>query len=142
MSRSVLMIRASRPALTVPASDQIVVGTKDGRLSLYDVSSSTLISEVQAHSGAVWSLQVRPDKKGLVSGSADKDVKFWDFEMLEVDEGATTQVDRLGVTRVVSIAACPPLRLRRPLTPSPQHTCSFDSSRRKCSRSSTPRRSR
>lgn len=91
-------------------STQIVVGTKSGLLSLYDVSSSTLISEVQAHSGAVWSIQVRPDKKGLVSGSADKDVKFWEFEMIEVDDGAQVTTDRLGVTRTVSISAASSFR--------------------------------
>ncbi|CEG77505.1 hypothetical protein RMATCC62417_12245 [Rhizopus microsporus] len=28
-------------------------------------------------------LQFRPDKRGFVTGSADKDVKFWDFDMVQ-----------------------------------------------------------
>ena len=28
----------------------------------------------------MWSLHVRADEQALVSGSADKDVKFWEFE--------------------------------------------------------------
>jgi U3 small nucleolar RNA-associated protein 12 len=35
--------------------------------------------DLQAHQGAVWSLAVRPDGRGFVTGSADKEVKFWDF---------------------------------------------------------------
>jgi U3 small nucleolar RNA-associated protein 12 len=35
---------------------------------------------VKAHSSTVWSLHVRPDGQVLVSGSADKEVKFWEFE--------------------------------------------------------------
>jgi U3 small nucleolar RNA-associated protein 12 len=62
----------------------VVVGTKSGEIMLYDLSASTLIETFAAHSGAVWSLDVRPDGKGLVSGSADKDVKFWEFEVRDV----------------------------------------------------------
>lgn len=35
---------------------------------------------MKAHSSTVWSLHVRPDEQVLVSGSADKEVKFWEFE--------------------------------------------------------------
>jgi U3 small nucleolar RNA-associated protein 12 len=39
----------------------------------------------------------------LVSGSADKDVKFWDFEMREQADGEGERVvSRLGVETVVS----------------------------------------
>jgi U3 small nucleolar RNA-associated protein 12 len=55
---------------------------------LYDVSASALIETFAAHSGPVWSLDIRPDGKGLVSGSADKDVKFWEFEVREMEAGA------------------------------------------------------
>jgi U3 small nucleolar RNA-associated protein 12 len=80
---------------------QVIVGTKTGSLCLYDISSSTLLSETQAHTGAIWSIQVRPDQRGLVSGSADKDVKFWDFEMKETDANAQIVKDRMGNERVV-----------------------------------------
>lgn len=35
------------------------------------------------HKGAVWGLDVRPDGKGLATGGADREVKFWEFEMVE-----------------------------------------------------------
>ncbi|CED82934.1 WD40-repeat-containing subunit of the 18S rRNA processing complex [Phaffia rhodozyma] len=83
----------------LPGDRHIIVGTKAGTLLLYDVSSSTLISETQAHTAAIWSIQVRPDGKGLVSGSADKDVKFWDFELVEMEDVSQTVVDRMGNER-------------------------------------------
>ncbi|RDX55728.1 WD40 repeat-like protein [Lentinus brumalis] len=64
----------------LPGDRQVAVGTKSGEILIYDIASSSLIDTIQAHSGTVWSLHVRPDDTGLVSGSADKDVKFWDFE--------------------------------------------------------------
>jgi U3 small nucleolar RNA-associated protein 12 len=46
---------------------------------LYELSSCALIQTCDAHSGAIWSLDLRPDGKGFVTGGADKCVKFWNF---------------------------------------------------------------
>ena len=78
----------------------MVVGTKSGELLLYDIAASSLLSTYRAHSGPVWGIHVRPDGRGLVSGSADKDVKVWDFSMTEEGEGERV-VSRLGVETVV-----------------------------------------
>ena len=59
---------------------QIAVGTKAGEVLLYDIASSTLIETIKAHSSTVWSMHLRPDEQLLVTGSADKDVKFWELE--------------------------------------------------------------
>lgn len=83
----------------LPGDRHVVVGTKAGELLLFDVAASTLLSRYEAHKGPVWSVAVRPDGRGLVSGSADKDVKFWDFEMREDGEGERV-VSRLGVETV------------------------------------------
>jgi U3 small nucleolar RNA-associated protein 12 len=83
----------------LPGDRHVVVGTKAGELLLYDVAASTLLARYEAHKGPVWSIHVRPDGRGLVSGSADKDVKFWDFEMREEGEGERV-VSRLGVETV------------------------------------------
>jgi U3 small nucleolar RNA-associated protein 12 len=65
---------------------QIVVGTKSGELLLYDIASSMLTETIKAHSGAVWSIQVRPDQRVLATGSADRDIKFWEFEFKDAPE--------------------------------------------------------
>jgi U3 small nucleolar RNA-associated protein 12 len=59
---------------------QIAVGTKTGDILLYDLASSSLIETIKAHVGTVWSLHIPAEKQSLISGSADKSVKFWDFE--------------------------------------------------------------
>lgn len=67
----------------LPGSKHVIVGTKAGELQIYELSSSTLIETISAHDGAVWSLQVLPDKLGLVTGGQDKQVKFWKFLMID-----------------------------------------------------------
>jgi U3 small nucleolar RNA-associated protein 12 len=78
----------------------VVVGTKSGELVVYDIAASAILSTYSAHTGAVWGVHVRPDGRGLVSASADKDVKFWDFEMKETDSGERI-MNRLGQETVV-----------------------------------------
>lgn len=64
----------------LPGDRHIAIGTKSGEILIYDISSSSLIETVKAHSSTVWSLHVRADQRALVSGSEDKNVKFWEFE--------------------------------------------------------------
>ena len=54
-----------------------------GRIQLFDLPSSSLLEDIPAHSGAVWGLALAPDKRGVVSCSADKTVKFWEFELVQ-----------------------------------------------------------
>ncbi|KAJ7095283.1 WD-repeat-containing protein [Mycena belliarum] len=63
----------------LPGDRHIAVGTKTGEILIYELASSSLVETIQAHTGTVWSLHVRADEQALVSGSADKDVKFWEF---------------------------------------------------------------
>ena len=41
-----------------------------------------MLEGVKAHSGALWSVGVAPDKRGFVTGGADHNVKFWEFELV------------------------------------------------------------
>ena len=52
---------------------------------MYDIASSSLLETVKAHTATVWSMHVRADGQALVTGSADKDVKFWEFEQKAAD---------------------------------------------------------
>lgn len=67
----------------LPGDKVVVVGTKGGELQLFDVASASLLDNVQAHEGAIWSLCVHPDGRSVVSGSADKSAKFWDFKIVQ-----------------------------------------------------------
>ncbi|EPQ59303.1 WD40 repeat-like protein [Gloeophyllum trabeum ATCC 11539] len=75
----------------LPGDRQVAVGTKSGDIFIYDLASSSLVETIQAHTATVWSMQVRSDGMALVTGSADKDVKFWEFE-----EKESTGVDAQG----------------------------------------------
>jgi len=44
-------------------------------------------------------MHIRPDGRGLVTGGADKDVKFWDIEEEQAEEGDVCQCS-IGRTRV------------------------------------------
>lgn len=70
---------------------QVVVGTKSGDLLLYNVGSAELIDTIKAHSSTIWSLHVRPDFGGLVTGSADKNIKFWDIKEVKDYEEVRTK---------------------------------------------------
>jgi U3 small nucleolar RNA-associated protein 12 len=67
----------------LPGDRIVVVGTKSGELELFDIASSTLLESVPAHEGAVMALQIHPNGRSLVSGSADKSAKFWEFKIVE-----------------------------------------------------------
>ena len=76
-------------AAFLPGDKIVVVGTKDGDIELYDIAASSLIDKISAHEGAVWTLQVHPDGKSLITGSADKTVKFWTFEIVQEEVPGT-----------------------------------------------------
>ncbi|KAH6560029.1 hypothetical protein BASA50_003229 [Batrachochytrium salamandrivorans] len=69
----------------LPGNKHLVVGTKSGEIQLFDLPSSSLLESIQAHDGPVWSLQVRSDNNGIITGSQDKQVKFWDLRLMQDD---------------------------------------------------------
>lgn len=75
----------------LPGNKHLVVGTKTGELQLFDLSSSSLLETINAHDGAIWSMQLLPDKSGIVTGSQDKHVKFWTFRMVLDSEYSQVQ---------------------------------------------------
>lgn len=69
----------------LPGGFLIVVGTRNGELQLFDLASSTMLdNKEEAHDAAIWSLDITSDGKKLITGSADKTVKFWAFQVEEV----------------------------------------------------------
>ncbi|KAM4608896.1 WD repeat-containing protein 3 [Polymixia lowei] len=75
-------------SLFVPGDRQIIVGTKSGKLQIFDLASGSLLESVEAHDGALWSLCLAPDQRGIVTGGADKAVKFWEFELVKDQESS------------------------------------------------------
>ena len=66
--------------LIVPHNKHAMVGTKDGKIEIIDVGSGTRSEVVEAHGGSVRSIATIPNENGFVTGSADHDVKFWEYQ--------------------------------------------------------------
>lgn len=93
----------------LPGGTLIAVGYKNGDLELYDLASSSLIDRVEkAHENtnivnktdengsAIWSMDLTPDGKTLITGGNDKSVKFWNFKVSqEVVAGTSTVVSTM-----------------------------------------------
>ncbi|PYI28210.1 WD domain protein [Aspergillus indologenus CBS 114.80] len=91
----------------LPGDKIVVVGNKDGQLEVFDIASSTLLDTIKAHDGPVWSLQVHPDGKSLVSGSADKSAKFWSFQVVQEEIPGTKRTTprlKLVHTRTLKVS--------------------------------------
>ena len=73
---------------------------QSGHIQLFELPSNSLLEEISAHDGAVWALTLSPDKRGVVSCSADHTVKFWEFELVqqssEVNGGGESSGKRYG----------------------------------------------
>ena len=63
----------------LPGDKHAVIGTKDGKLVLVDLNTGDVIQSLQAHKGSIWSVDVRQDSKGMVSGGADHNICFWEI---------------------------------------------------------------
>ncbi|ODV89955.1 hypothetical protein CANCADRAFT_31064 [Tortispora caseinolytica NRRL Y-17796] len=82
----------------LPGDTLVVIGTKEGTISLYDIASSSIVSSVKAHDGAVWSMHLSPDGVNLVSGGADKMLRFWAFKPTkEIVPGTERYIDTIKI---------------------------------------------
>eukprot|EP00038_Savillea_parva_P029164 m.69241 g.69241 ORF g.69241 m.69241 type:complete len:912 (+) comp8569_c0_seq2:139-2874(+) len=79
----------------VPGSRHAVVGTRTGDLQLFELASGRMIEEIEgAHDGAIWSVDMQPDKHGFATGGADRSVNIWEFELVpdEANDGLSKRL--------------------------------------------------
>ena len=69
----------------VPGNRFCVVGTKKGNLIVINIGSSEIVESYKVSEKAITCLYAYPDGKGLVAGSDDKQVKFWNYELIRKD---------------------------------------------------------
>lgn len=81
----------------VPGNRYAVVGTKAGTLEIFDIGAGERLKVIEAHSASVWSLVPTLDGSGFISGSADHDVKFWEYEILEESSQESKQLSARNV---------------------------------------------
>uniref|UniRef100_A0AAY5F0J3 WD repeat-containing protein 3 n=1 Tax=Electrophorus electricus TaxID=8005 RepID=A0AAY5F0J3_ELEEL len=65
------------------ACNSLPVSSQSGKLQIFDLASGSLLETIDAHQGATWAVCLSPDQRGIVTGGADKTVKFWDFELIK-----------------------------------------------------------
>lgn len=87
----------------VPGNRYALVGTKGGTLEIIDINSGSSIEVIEAHAGSIRSIVPIPDEdgnvsaRGFVTGSADHDVKFWEYQSVQKPD---TDSKQLSVSNV------------------------------------------
>ncbi|XP_006651048.2 WD repeat-containing protein 3 [Oryza brachyantha] len=87
----------------VPGNRYALVGTKSGTLEIIDINSGSSIEVIEAHAGSIRSVVLIADEdgtigaRGFVTGSADHDVKFWEYQLMQKSDADSKQ---LSVTNV------------------------------------------
>lgn len=86
-----------------------VVGSKEGTLEIFDLGTGELLTSMEeAHGADIWSMALDDrvyDAKVLVTGGADKCVKFWDFSAALVAGGSLKLLRTLELPdEVLSVA--------------------------------------
>ena len=72
-------------------------------MEIYEVATGDLIEEIEAHDSEIWSIALLPDKKSIVSGGADKQLKFWDFQLKKSDDKAKQKSLTLGLSKKITM---------------------------------------
>uniref|UniRef100_A0A0D9Z262 Small-subunit processome Utp12 domain-containing protein n=1 Tax=Oryza glumipatula TaxID=40148 RepID=A0A0D9Z262_9ORYZ len=90
----------------VPGNRYALVGTKSGTLEIIDINSGSSIEVIEAHAGSIRSIVLIPNEdgtagaRGFVTGSADHDVKFWEYQLMQKSDNDSKQ---LSVTNVKTL---------------------------------------
>lgn len=79
----------------VPGNRYALVGTKSGTLEIIDINSGSSIEVIEAHAGSIRSIVLIPNEDGtagawgFVTGSADHDVKFWEYQLMQKSDNVS-----------------------------------------------------
>lgn len=78
-------------------NNHCLIGTKTGKIQIFEIGSCLLLESVEAHDGLVQCMCSFPDQHGVVTGGNDKDVKFWGLELIK-DENYNETKKRLTLS--------------------------------------------
>ncbi|KRX07433.1 WD40-repeat-containing domain [Pseudocohnilembus persalinus] len=87
----------------LPKNRYFLAGDKQGGLELYDLNNSQKIQDIQAHEASIWSIHQHPNPTGfegytIVTGSADRKVKFWELAINEQKQIGLVEAKTLYMT--------------------------------------------
>lgn len=60
------------------SGEWLAAGSESGLLIIVDIEQHGVKHQVQGHTERIWSLDISPDEKRIVTGSSDRRVKTWD----------------------------------------------------------------
>lgn len=93
----------------LPGGSLLVIGLKNGDLKLIDLSTSEIIHHIEnAHDDSIWSIEITADGKTILTGSSDKNVKYWEIKVntlenkLNLNHVKTLEVNESIVSMKVS----------------------------------------
>jgi WD40 repeat protein len=81
-----------------PDGKQVVSGSDDQTVKLWDTATGAALQTLKGHSGSVTSVAFSPDGKQIVSSSSDRTVRLWDratgtaLQTLEGHSGSVNSV--------------------------------------------------
>eukprot|EP00931_Biecheleriopsis_adriatica_P087475 TRINITY_DN61939_c0_g1_i1.p1 TRINITY_DN61939_c0_g1~~TRINITY_DN61939_c0_g1_i1.p1 ORF type:complete len:968 (+),score=220.22 TRINITY_DN61939_c0_g1_i1:119-3022(+) len=81
----------------VAGNEHVLLGTKEGKLELFNVQLGEQTQTLDAHGGAIYGLAERPDHQGFASCSADRTLRFFEFTFTKGADASVTfaeQADR------------------------------------------------
>jgi WD40 repeat protein len=84
----------------MPSNENIISGSSDGSLKVWNSTTLKLISTLSEHISAVNALAIIPSNENIVSGSDDKIIKVWNsttFKLIANLTGHTEKVNALAI---------------------------------------------
>ena len=86
-----------------PGDRHVLAATKAGSLQIFELGAGELLETIQSHgSEPVWALALSHDKRGFVSGGADKTVKWWDWKLTPEGKLSAAHTRTLSVDESVT----------------------------------------
>mmetsp|Transcript_11587 Transcript_11587/g.23551 ORF Transcript_11587/g.23551 Transcript_11587/m.23551 type:complete len:940 (-) Transcript_11587:472-3291(-) len=86
---------------------RLISGSKDGVLKVFDLVSQHCIQTIVGHRGEIWSADFSPDRRLLVTGSADSLLRFWEIRQHNLNEKDNSEDHRGDSPLLIALGAYP-----------------------------------
>jgi WD40 repeat protein len=84
-----------------PDGEQVISGSQDGTLKIWNLKTGILVDTIAAHNGSVNAVSIIPDGSHIISGSYDNTLKVWNLKtrgLVHTLTGHASSVNAIAVT--------------------------------------------